>query len=479
MRFTIFLAILFSHFFGTAQTVIEGNAPGFKNKYVSFLTIEDYVTNSYKSLGKQKIDSLGKFNFSTDAEHAFRAIIEIEEKSAILYIDPTTKLYKIHFPSHNNESNITKLVFEDIPKNDLNTLILEFNLRFDDFLYGDTTKMMRLVMQNNVFKDSLDVFKNSLLKHYKPINNQYFHNYIKYSIASVEQLSTGNNIAINRLHVYNNYLKDKPVLYHNDAYMIFFNQFYENTLKAPVKGGKDQLYVAINNNASQLLLDEIFIQDVFLKDDKIREIAMIKGVAEEYYSDNFIKKNLLLILQSIADKTNFSENKIIADNAIKVITKLQKGYAAPDFTLTNSKKDSISIQKFKGKHVYLNFFATWNSGSIQELEVIQDLEKKYGKYIEFISISIDKEEEAFKAFIKQHPKYKWNLIHYQGEVGLLSDYRISSLPEYFLIDPEGNILQAPAYKPTPNNNYESIDKTFFDIKKKLEPKNKRNIGGRN
>lgn len=481
----VFLLILLSYFFDSScQTLIEGNAPGFKNKYVSLLTIDDYLTYSYKTLDKQKVDSSGKFHFEVNAVEAFKAIIEIEDKSAILYVDPSTSKYKVHFPSIQEDGqriseNIVQLIFDELPNDDLNTLLLEFNLRFDDFLYGDTIKMMRLVMQNNVFKDSLDKFKNELIEYYKPIKKEYFHNYIRYSIASVEQLSTGKDIAINRLFVFNNYIKDKPVLYHNDAYMSFFNQFYENTLKSPVKGGKDRLYMAINNNSSKVLLDEIYSEDVFLSDERIREMAMIKGLGEEYYTGNYVPKNLLFILKSISKETKFPENKVLADNSIKVLTKLQKGYPAIDFHLTNIKNDTISLSKFKGKYIYLNYFATWNAVSVQELEIIEELEEKYGKYIEFISICVDKDEKDFNDFIKSHPKYKWNLVYYQGEVGLLADYRIMSLPEYFLIDPNGDILQAPAYKPSPNNNYESIDKTFFDIKKELEPKNTRKIGGKN
>ena len=58
------------------------------------LQIEDYVTNTYKNLGRQKVDSLGKFSFKLQSDKAFKAIIEIEEKSSILYIDPNTKYIK-------------------------------------------------------------------------------------------------------------------------------------------------------------------------------------------------------------------------------------------------------------------------------------------------------------------------------------------------------------------------------------------------
>ena len=112
-----------------SQTVIEGNAPNYKGKTVSLLTFDDYITYTYKTLGKTKVDSNGKFTFSVNDTSAFKAIIEIEDKSGFLYIDPNTAEYKIHFPAYTQDGkpingNIVQIIFEDLPKNDLNTLIL-------------------------------------------------------------------------------------------------------------------------------------------------------------------------------------------------------------------------------------------------------------------------------------------------------------------------------------------------------------------
>jgi len=261
--------------------------------------------------------------------------------------------------------------------------------------------------------------------------------------------------------------------------MEFINQFYENSLKLPVKGGKDKLYLAINNHASLSMLNDIFINDVFLKNAKLRELIMIKGLGEEYYYENFIKENILKLIEEIGQNSLFPENKIIAENTIALLTNLQIGYKAPDFSFVTSKGDSISLDSLKGKYIYIGFWATWNESSLMEMEIAQKLYKDYGKYVEFISVSVDKDENAYLDYIKEHSKLKWHFTHYQGDIGLITDYRVKNLPEYYLIDPNGKMLQAPAFKPSPNGDYQSIDLTFFEIKKKLEPKKVRVIGGKN
>jgi len=482
MKYLVFFILLITSGTFHGQVSIDGNAPSFKGKYVSILEIEDYVTYTYKKLGRQKVDSSGHFSFQLNVDKAFKAILEIEDKSSILYIDPATKAYKIHLPSGKNsaESNV-KLVFEDLPDNDLNALILEYNLRADNFMFGDSLYVLKCIKSNN-FKEynlQLDKFKDSLISYYKPVKNEYFHNYIRYSIASLEQISTGKEIVINRINVFNNYIKEKPILYDNDAYMQFINQFYENSLKLPVKGGKDKLYLAINNHASLSMLNEIFINDVFLKNAQMRELIMIKGLGEEYYYENFIKENILKLIAEIGQNSLYPENRIMANNTLALLTNLQIGYKAPNFSLITSKGDSISRDSLKGKYIYIGFWASWNESSLLEMEIAQKLYKEYGKYVEFISISVDKDESAYLQYLKEHPKLKWHFAHYQGDIGLITDYRIKNLPEYYLIDPEGKILQAPAARPSPNGDYQSIDLTFFEIKKKLEPKKVRVIGGRN
>ena len=63
MKYLVFSLFVYSNIFFYGQISIDGNAPSFKGKYVSILQIEDYVTNTYKNLGRQKVDSLGKFSF--------------------------------------------------------------------------------------------------------------------------------------------------------------------------------------------------------------------------------------------------------------------------------------------------------------------------------------------------------------------------------------------------------------------------------
>jgi hypothetical protein len=48
---------------------------------------------------------------------------------------------------------------------------------------------------------------------------------------------------------------------------------------------------------------------------------------------------------------------------------------------------------------------------------------------------------------------------------LWESYSIEAYPQYTLIDAFGYIVASPALSPKPNGQYETIDKTFFYIKR--------------
>jgi len=47
------------------------------------------------------------------------------------------------------------------------------------------------------------------------------------------------------------------------------------------------------------------------------------------------------------------------------------------------------------------------------------------------------------------------------------NYGIENFSQFVLIDAAGYIVASPALGPTPNGQYETIDKTFYYLKKKI------------
>ena len=478
--FLFSIAALFSLYIN-AQTTIFVSAPDYIGKYAILNTSEDPVTYTNKKLDKKRIDSTGQFSFKVDTNIVLKAYIDIGSTSGFLYIDPTTENYHLYFPKKESEkrlnNNSVSIIFDSLPKDDLNTLILEFNYRIDDFLYGDTLKKQRLLLQDDSFKDSLNQFKKVLIEAYRPIKNKYFHEYIKYTIANLEELYMGRGMLKNKIYIFETYIANKPILYNNDAYMDFFTLNFEHFFMTNV-GLIDKIRHAIDNYASAEKLDEVLINSPFLRNDTVRELVTILNLNKAYYKNTFNTSNIKLVLNQILKNTKIKEHHLIISNLLKQYHLLTPGSKAPNFTIYTPKNDTVNLSDFTGKYVYIQFWSTWNQASLQELKIMKDMKDKYGKYIEFISLSLDDNEQDFIDWRLRNPDYNWTFAHYKGENDLLMNYAIKSVPSYVLIDPKGEIVDAYAMSPAPKYPKPSIDKTFFYIKKKAEPNTKRNVGGK-
>lgn len=466
----------------SAQQTIQCYAPSFKGQVASLVTFEDYISYEYKVLDRNIIDEEGNITFEVDPKKGMKAIIQIQDKSGVIYLDPNTEQYKVSFPQEVENvqklnGNSVRLIFDELDNNDLNTLILEFNLRLDYFLYGDTLKIQRMMSQSKEFQDSLTEFTNNTFNVYKDVKNTYFKNYFKYSIASVALYSDRIDPAKNKYIIFETFVKNNPILYHNDAYMMFIKDFYSDALSDVVLLDRDKITFAINKLESREALDEAMSTHYYLKNDEFRELIMVNGLMEGYHTTFFVRENMQTILKDIVKNPVSEKHAKIAKNLLEFQDKLIIGSEAPLFAWEDKSGQKVSLRELRGKHVYVQFWASWNKPSLQEMLIMKQLKEKYSKYVTFVSISLDSSPEAYEEFIKYNTDgMDWYFGHYNGDAKLLDDYSLRNVPIYFLIDDRGNLVQSPALSPAPNGTYQSIDETFFYLKKKLEPKQDFKVG---
>ncbi|MGJ8593825.1 MAG: redoxin family protein [Aquaticitalea sp.] len=139
-----------------------------------------------------------------------------------------------------------------------------------------------------------------------------------------------------------------------------------------------------------------------------------------------------------------------------------KGTASPVFnSYENYKGGTTSLSDLKGKYVYIDVWATWCGPCIAEIPSLKKIEHDYeGKKIEFVSISVDDARRSGGGSLEV-AKEKWRAMIAEEDLGgiqLFSDdnwnsefirtYKINSIPRFLLIDPNGNIVDADAPRPS-------------------------------
>lgn len=125
--------------------------------------------------------------------------------------------------------------------------------------------------------------------------------------------------------------------------------------------------------------------------------------------------------------------------------------------------DTLKLSSFKSKFILVDFWATWCGPCIQEFPYLDSLQKKYIKAnIIFMYVSIDKDREKWKNYLIKNGKL--SNIHINLDDGkILETFAISSVPRYFLIGKNGELLETNLPSPS-SGKLESILNEFLQKK---------------
>jgi peroxiredoxin len=451
----LFLAILHT---ATAQVVtIKGKADkSYYNKLLFAVVYTDYLTNNYQELAHTIIDSTGVFELSFKNTTTNLVLLQVDNLQASLYIEPAKKYRVALLPKQPgaietlSQRTPVELTFLNADSLELNYLIADYTERYDRFLEKRISYAMN---EGKQLERQVDSFEVRTKRKYAKIKNSYFQEHIIYNMASMKFPFKKNEV------LFKNYIENKPLHYANAEYMNFINTFLTNLFEpqletvACAKEVNDiQTYESLKNYLANVK---------YLTNDTLLEYAMIKLVFDCYYNENYKKDRVLGFIKKLADACTYDENKKIATAISNKLTNLTEGQPAPGFELVDRNDKPVKLESFKGFYVYLAFWNSTVAACEEEMRLIPAYKKAYGNYIKFVYISIDKDAGTMKQFLKKHPKFDWTFLHYGNKLQLLDKYEVKTLPVYYLINPEGNLLHVPALSPGDN-----LDTEFMTIKNK-------------
>ncbi len=442
-----------------SQTRIKGTAKDYTGFRVELTTKADYISEKQILLDEDSIAPDGSFELSADLREVSLVEIKIGRFYSLLYVKTGTT-YEIEIPKYEGRtSNVlndrypVNAVIIDPKDEKLNKAIVNFNGHYDSFIKDHFILILRRGAKNKV-----DSFKQVNPQGPMHTGFPYFDQYVSYQFALLDLISSHS-----KKELYENYLKSQRILYHHDAYMKFFNEFYKDYFKAFYFVEYEvRLNLAIENHQSIDSLDHILSKNRFLKRKDIRELVMIKELYFNTVNGKFEEKDTRKMLEELKTKTKIEEHKLIISRLLEKSDKLALGSKAPEFKLPNMEGEFVSLTDFEGKYVYIDFWATWCAPCMKSMRMMDMMYPKYRDSIEFVSISVDKNMDKAKRFVDKE-EYEWTFLHFNGNEQLKEDYEVLAIPTYYLIDPNGKLIQTPALHP--ESGIERYFRKISEVKK--------------
>ena len=121
-------------------------------------------------------------------------------------------------------------------------------------------------------------------------------------------------------------------------------------------------------------------------------------------------------------------------------TRAKVGAEAPDFTLKDMQGNAVTLSQYRGKVVFLNFWASWCPPCREEMPSMERLHEVYaGRDFVMLAVNVEQDINDVRAFLQRSPHTFPILLDADARAqGLYGVYRF---PETFLIDKSGIIVE--------------------------------------
>lgn len=117
---------------------------------------------------------------------------------------------------------------------------------------------------------------------------------------------------------------------------------------------------------------------------------------------------------------------------------LEGGQAAPRFDLKGL-EGSVKLEQYRGKYVYVDFWASWCGPCRQSFPWMNDMQAKYGPQgLQIIGINVDAKPEDARTFLAGTPARFVVAFDPAGATPL--SYAIKGMPSSVLIGPDGKVV---------------------------------------
>ena len=138
---------------------------------------------------------------------------------------------------------------------------------------------------------------------------------------------------------------------------------------------------------------------------------------------------------------------------------MQIGKLAPNFRLLTPEGEAVALSDFRGRPVFINFWATWCGPCRSEMPELQEMHDKLGdEQLKLLAVDIDETGGEVVRFFEELGLTFTAVIDEGREVW--TEYRLFGLPSSVVVDENGVVA---AIKVGPYANADDINKSLEKV----------------
>ncbi len=452
-KFPVCLFLLFYWSSRLMASTITGTDTNYAGTEIIWLQSTDPFTGSEKELSRALVGADGKFSFELPVSEVTYVYAYLGTDKVFLFVEPE-KHYEAVLPFYQPKSRSDKLNpffryteahlgISNAKHDDLNLQIR----MFDDGFYPYYLKHTEKVFANDVEFLQLDKDIAQLDKPFAKSTHTFFNDYRRYKYGLLRFVAYQHKSK----SISDAYFKNQPFLANNPAYIELFNLVYEGYFDYFSRSDEGKQLAPAIQSKSYSAVVKVLEKDEVLQPYTLLNMVLLKSLHSEFYDDNYSRSGMLILLDSLIA---IADNEVVKSTAMQIhskVTRLMAGYTPPFFALYDTDSNLVTLEKFKGKFVYLNFCSCFSYTCLNEFVMLQNLYNKHKQYLEIVTIVPDDDLQVVNNFI-QRSGYQWTFLHFDNQPDVLQQYDVRAFPTYYLIDDEGKLSLSPA--PTPAEEFE-------------------------
>ncbi|MDR0807427.1 MAG: TlpA family protein disulfide reductase [Enterobacteriaceae bacterium] len=118
--------------------------------------------------------------------------------------------------------------------------------------------------------------------------------------------------------------------------------------------------------------------------------------------------------------------------------KARVGASAPTLAVYDLQGNKVSLDQWKGKYVYLNFWASNCGGCLAEMPTLEKLSQTYRDNIVVVGVNTDQDDANVQALLRERSITFPNV---RDQLAITQErYQVIGTPTSFLISPDGKLL---------------------------------------